>query len=98
MTNKRNGEEFWSGHVRGWRSSGLTQIQYCERHRITRASLRYWIGRLHKKTDVLNFVPAERLPHTGAKVCVLRSAKGWEVEFTDAPSADYLSELLGGLR
>ena len=42
----RHGREWWSRHVAGWRSSGLTQAEYARRHGITVGSLGRWSGRL----------------------------------------------------
>ena len=44
---KRN-REFWTRHVRGWRASGLTQAQYCRRHRLLKGTLGYWASTLKK--------------------------------------------------
>ena len=39
---------FWTRHVKGWRSSGLTQTQYCRRHRLLKGTLGYWSSMLSK--------------------------------------------------
>jgi hypothetical protein len=44
---KRN-REFWILHVKGWRASGLTQTQYCRRHRLLKGTLGYWASTLKK--------------------------------------------------
>ena len=44
---KRN-REFWTRHVKGWRASGLTQAQYCRRHRLLKGTLGYWASTLTK--------------------------------------------------
>jgi hypothetical protein len=44
---KRN-REFWTRHVKGWRSSGLTQAQYCRRHHLLKGTLGYWASTLKK--------------------------------------------------
>jgi len=44
---KRN-REFWTRHVKGWRASGLTQAQYCRRHRLLKGTLGYWASTLKK--------------------------------------------------
>ena len=38
--------EFWSKHVEAWRASGLTQAEYCRRHKIAKGSLGYWSSTL----------------------------------------------------
>ena len=42
--------EFWGRHVTAWRASGLTQLRYCRRHRLSKGTLGYWASRLNKQT------------------------------------------------
>ena len=42
----KHGREFWAGHVKGWRASGLTQVEYCRCHRLSKGTLRYWSSTL----------------------------------------------------
>jgi hypothetical protein len=50
-------QEFWTKHVEAWRGSGLTQAEYCRRHRIAKGSLGYWSstlkGRKRPATDLV---------------------------------------------
>ncbi|MFL1547325.1 IS66 family insertion sequence element accessory protein TnpA [Pseudomonas sp. O39] len=32
---------FWAEHVQAWRSSGLTQVAYCEQHQLNTKSFGY---------------------------------------------------------
>ena len=41
--------EFWARHVKAWRSSGLTQGQYCRRHRLAKGTLGYWSSTLSER-------------------------------------------------
>ena len=34
--------------MKGWRASGLTQAQYCRRHRLLKGTLGYWASTLKK--------------------------------------------------
>ena len=38
--------DHWAGHVAGWRRSGLTQREYCERHGLVKGTLSHWVWRL----------------------------------------------------
>jgi len=38
----KHNREFWTRHVRDWRTSCLTQAEYCRRHRLTKGTLGYW--------------------------------------------------------
>ena len=54
---KRN-REFWTRHVKGWGSSGLTQAQYCRRHHLLKGTLGYWASTL-KKTRASDYALVE---------------------------------------
>jgi transposase len=34
--------EQWQGHLQSWRSSGTTQIAYCQQHGLSRHAFQYW--------------------------------------------------------
>lgn len=42
----KHDREFWNRHVENWRASGLTQREYCRRHRLTKGTLGYWASTL----------------------------------------------------
>jgi len=44
----KHDREFWTRHVKDWRRSGLTQAQYCRRHRLLKGTLGYWASTLNK--------------------------------------------------
>lgn len=44
----KHNREFWTRHVKGWRASGLTQVQYCRRHGLLKGTLGYWASTLNK--------------------------------------------------
>jgi hypothetical protein len=44
----KHDREFWARHVSGWRASGMTQQQYCRRHRLLKGTLGYWASTLNK--------------------------------------------------
>jgi hypothetical protein len=44
----KHDREFWTRHVKDWRGSGLTQAQYCRRHRLLKGTLGYWASTLNK--------------------------------------------------
>jgi len=46
----KHDRKFWARHVKGWRASGLTQAQYCRRHRLLKGTLGYWASVLKKPT------------------------------------------------
>ena len=42
----RQGREYWSRQVAGWRRSGQSKKAYCEKHGLSYWSLRYWTAQL----------------------------------------------------
>jgi hypothetical protein len=44
----KHNREFWARHVKGWRASGLTQRQYCRRHKLLKGTLGYWASTLNR--------------------------------------------------
>ena len=98
MNARGNGEKFWSEHLRAWRQSGLSQGQYCARHGLSLASLRYWSTRLNK-SRALSLIPVQRMSTAPMLAgCVLRAPNGWELQFAHGTPAQYLAEVLGALR
>jgi hypothetical protein len=42
-------QEFWRRHVEAWRNSGLTQREYCRRHKLLKGTLSYWSSTLGRE-------------------------------------------------
>ncbi len=59
----KHDSEFWARHVENWRASGLTQAQYCRRHRLLKGTLGYWSSTLsERKAAVSTLVEVGRAP------------------------------------
>lgn len=104
------GKAYWEKHVEAWRESGLTQVRYCTRYGLSVTSLKYWSWHLRRiaetsKTPALTLVPVRAAGWEAGQAsqrqpsgCVVRGEGGWVVEFTVNPQAEYLVDLLKGLR
>ncbi len=44
----KHDREFWIRQVKDWRASGLTQAQFCRRHRLVKGTLGYWASFLDR--------------------------------------------------
>jgi len=44
----KHNREFWAEHVRRWRASGRTQVEYCRLHRLSKGTLGYWSSMLNR--------------------------------------------------
>ena len=43
-------EDFWRGHLDGWRASGLTKQEYCRQHGLSKSAMGWWRTKLARKT------------------------------------------------
>ncbi len=57
---KTSRRPFWKEHLRAWSESGLTQVDYCRQHELSRAAFGWWKRQLRGK-------PRVRKGRTGTK-------------------------------
>jgi len=55
-------KEFWRSHIKGWEESGLTQIEYCNRHELSRHRFTYWKCKRDKESRPVTFMPIFQNP------------------------------------
>lgn len=48
---------FWAEHVQAWRNSGMTQVTYCEHHKINTKSFGCWFRSRALENQTLTMVP-----------------------------------------
>jgi len=53
----REKQESWTSHIEAWRTSGLSQVDYCRQHELSRHRFTYWKCKLDKKTNPVAFIP-----------------------------------------
>ena len=53
----RGKQESWKSHVEAWRTSGLSQVDYCRQHDLSRHRFTYWKCKLDKKIAPVTFIP-----------------------------------------
>lgn len=93
-------EQFWSGHLSGWRSSGLSRREYCAREKLAVSTLGYWQRRLRGKAKPveavagLTLVPVQVEKEKAAASWVLRSPGGWSLELPATVSAGLVAQVL----
>ncbi len=56
LTKKRR---LWQAHVHAWRKSGLSQVDYCQRHKLSSSQFCYWKKKANQKKsrNSVSFVP-----------------------------------------
>lgn len=57
----------WTSHIDAWKSSGLSQVEYCRQNDLSRVQFTYWKCKLDKKTDSVTFVPVLGKPLLSCK-------------------------------
>jgi len=53
----REKQRVWTSHINAWKSSGLTQTEYCRQKDLIRHQFTYWKCKLVKKSTPVTFVP-----------------------------------------
>lgn len=89
--------EFWLGHVKAWRNSGLTQVGYCQRHALKPKALAYWIRRSKQTATPLTLVPLAVPQACGTGEVRLQHASGWQLALPAGVDAAWLAGLLRGM-
>ena len=50
-------QRLWTSHIEAWKSSGLSQVEYCRQNDLSRVQFTYWKCKQDKKADPVTFVP-----------------------------------------
>ncbi|MBW1700455.1 MAG: hypothetical protein JRK26_27195 [Deltaproteobacteria bacterium] len=56
---RRERIERWKGRIKEWKSSSLTQSEYCRYHNLSYHKFRYWKKQLTPAAAVTKFVPID---------------------------------------
>lgn len=61
---ERNREKgiFWTDHIKRWKESGLSQIDYCRANNLSRHRFTYWKCKNAKKNNPIKFIPVVTKP------------------------------------
>ena len=91
---------YWEKHLGDWKSSGLTQKDYCKREGLTYGSFKSWRSQLIEKTDfpAPGFVEAapvepEKTSHN-ALVLQISLANGSRIGVTGQAPSDVVRQVL----
>ena len=47
-TSRSSKREFWGQHIENWKSSGLSQTQYCKDHHLKVPTFQYWKSKMDR--------------------------------------------------
>jgi len=95
----RESRETWTSHVEAWKESGLSQVDYCRKHDLSRHRFTYWKCKLGKKTNPVKFIPISEDPfrsQTGYhnQTPIRLNIGGYQIEIGDGFSPETLSSLM----
>jgi hypothetical protein len=54
---RREKRRVWTSRINGWKSSGLSQAEYCREKELSKCQFTYWKCKLEKKAAPVTFVP-----------------------------------------
>lgn len=64
----RSKRRLWQAHLRAWKKSGLSQNEYCRRHKLRPSQFCYWKKKLSiGAQDTVKFVPVAISPGNNAE-------------------------------
>ncbi|QCY09600.1 hypothetical protein [Pseudomonas sp. MPC6] len=86
--------EFWAEHIQTWRTSGLTQVAYCEQHNLKPKSFGYWFRRRESATETMTLVPVSLRGPQVTTDLLLRHSSGWELALSSTVEPAWLAQLL----
>jgi hypothetical protein len=96
----------WAAHIEAWKSSNLSQVEYCRQKDLSRPQFTYWKCKLRKKADPVSFVPIlgasfrSQIQRNHSAPIKLIIDNRYQIEIGEGFSPDTLSTLirtLGGL-
>jgi hypothetical protein len=97
----KHSREFWTRHVKGWRASGLTQAQYCRRHRLLKGTLGYWASTLNRPkasgSALVEVGRAEVQPEQRHSAIELMVERRYLLRLWPGVEADHLGKVLSVL-
>ena len=88
--------EFWRAHVEAWRTGGLSQKEYCRRHRLAKGTLGYWSSRL-RQSDLVEVGRAEVREERPSRPIELVVEGRYLLRLWSGIEGDHLSEVLSVL-
>ena len=95
----RKKQETWTSHVEAWKESGLSQIDYCRQHDLSRHRFTYWKCKLDKKHEPVKFIPLSGNPVLSQNQTSISLALGeYKIEIGDGFKPETLSTLIRTLR
>lgn len=98
----REKEQFWKGHARCQRESGLSRIAYCRKHQLNHNQFNYWHRKWRQEVVSqrllpihLNEIPTIAQPAQAEALCTLAFKNGHVLKIHDESVLPLLLSLWG---
>ena len=93
--------EFWSGHIRAWKESGLKKSEYCRQNGLSRHAFYYWQKKLDRSNGSDNtVVPLSFMVQatgTKEKTLSLNIGQRFQIDIQDDFNCEVLKKLINTL-
>lgn len=99
-TGRQSKQAFWNRHIETWQQSGLTQVDYCQKHDLNKHTFLYWKAKWNKSemtrpllpVSILNEIHSTTSPvSSGISISI---SKGLEVTLDVGFDSETLSRLI----
>ena len=93
-------QRIWQSHIEAWKSSGMSQVDYCQANDLSRHRFTYWKCKLTKREEPVRFVPipgegfGSQIPNNNHSRLRLILDSRYEIEIGDGFSPGTLSSLI----
>ena len=90
---------FWNDHIKKWKDSGLSQIDYCRENNLLKHRFTYWKCKNNKKTNPVKFIPvipkpAISLLHSSIEPLRVQVGDKYRIEVGEGFSGETLIRLI----
>jgi len=94
-------EEYWKEHVEKCSRSGMSQAEYCRRHKLSPKLFTYWKRKLREQ-ETISFIPVQVKPEryipAEQTTGVVLYKEGYRIEIREGFKREVLGEVLRTLR
>jgi hypothetical protein len=93
--------QFWEKHIRAWRSSGLSQAEYCRSNGLAKSQFWYWRKRFnrHEAQDITFVpvsIPTSRPSRRSGAIRVI-TPNGYRIELENDFNPDGMRQLIDAI-
>ncbi len=64
---KKAGPSFWKQQIENWKTSGLSQAQFCLDHNLVKTTFGYWRSKFNRENKPHSLLPVTITPDTDTK-------------------------------